>query len=92
MKNLGSISNAKDITTKEYVDSKSENVVAIGDSSSTTNDTKLWIDTNEIYPAASEVVNGLNGNETTKAPSVYVVNNRFKYSTEEQVVGEWINR
>lgn len=37
------------------------------------------------------VVNSLDGNETTKAPSVNVVKNRFKYSTDEIVVGEWID-
>lgn len=34
---------------------------------------KLWIDNGEISPAYSEVVNSLDGNETTKAPSVQAV-------------------
>ncbi len=54
-------------------------------------DTKIWINNDEISPAHSEVVNSLDGNETTKAPSVQAVNNRFSYSTEEKVIGTWIN-
>ena len=56
-------------------------------------DTKIWINTGEISPMHSEVVNSLSGNETTKAPSVQAVNNKFKeisaYSTEEKVIGTW---
>ena len=36
-------------------------------------DTKIWINTGEISPMHSEVVNSLSGNETTKAPSVQAV-------------------
>ena len=58
-------------------------------------DTKIWINTGEISPMHSEVVNSLSGNETAKAPSVQAVNNKFNeisaYSTEEKVIGTWIN-
>lgn len=61
-------------------------------------DTKIWINTGEISPMHSEVVNSLSGNETTKAPSVQAVNNKFNeinskfdniiaYSLEEQIIG-----
>lgn len=68
------------------------NEVFIGDEQDIPNSAKLWIDTDELLPEESVVVNSLDGNETTKAPSVNAVKNRFKYSTDEIVIGEWINR
>ena len=41
------------------------------------------------------IVDSLNGNSTTDAPSVNAVNNKFNeistYSTEEKVIGKWID-
>jgi len=68
------------------------NEVFIGDEQDIPNSAKLWIDTDELLPESSEVVNSLDGNETTKAPSVNVVKNRFKYSTDEIVIGEWLGK
>ena len=67
------------------------NEVFIGDEQDIPNSAKLWIDTDELLPESSEVVDSLEGNETTKAPSVNAVKNRFKYSTTEQIVGEWVD-
>lgn len=54
-------------------------------------DFKLWVNNGEVASVASEVVNSLNGNETDKAPSVNVINKLITYSTEEQVIGTWID-
>lgn len=80
----------KDSTTGQFTDIAGDEVF-VGEEQNIPDSTKLWIDTDEMLPESSEVVNSLDGNETTKAPSVNAVKNRFKYSTEEQVVGEWIN-
>lgn len=47
--------------------------VYIQEEQPTTEDWKIWIDTNELNNLGSEVVNTLDGNETNKAPSVKVV-------------------
>ena len=69
----------------------SSDLIIVGDESEITANTKLLIENNDILPAQSEVVNSLDGNQTTKAPSVKAVKDRLKYSTTEQVVGEWID-
>ena len=70
-------------------------LIMVGDESAATNNTKLLIETDTLETLGTEVVNSLDGNETTKAPSVQAVNNKFNeistYSTEEKVIGTWIN-
>lgn len=73
-----------------YDEGASSKDIYIGDDNPP-EDTKIWINTGEISPMHSEVVNSLSGNETAKAPSVQAVNNRFSYSTEEQIIGKWID-
>lgn len=51
------------------------NEVIIGDETQVTEDTKIFINTDNINNLGSEVVNSLDGNETNKAPSVNIVNN-----------------
>ncbi|MBE6152698.1 MAG: hypothetical protein E7166_00525 [Firmicutes bacterium] len=69
----------------------SGNEVVIGDESKITEDTKIFIDPNEVLPQGNDVVDSLEGNETDKAPSVKAVKEGLKdvYSTEEQVIGIW---
>ena len=47
----------------------------------------------QTTPIQAEVVDSLDGNSTTNAPSVRAVNDGLldKYSTEEQVIGTWID-
>lgn len=51
--------------------------------------------TETITATNGNIVDSLNGNSTTDAPSVNAVNNKFNeistYSTEEKVVGKWID-
>lgn len=52
----------------------------------------MWVDPTEpLNNVGSEVVDSLEGNETDKAPSVRAVNEVNTYSTEEQVIGKWID-
>lgn len=44
-----------------------------------------------ILANVSSVINSLDGNSTTDAPSINAVNERFTYSTNEQVIGTWID-
>lgn len=71
------------------------NEIVISETQPAPGNAKIWINTGEISPMHSEVVNSLSGNETAKAPSVQAVNNKFNeisaYSTEEKVIGTWIN-
>lgn len=70
-------------------------LIMVGDESVATKNTKLLIETDTLETLGTEVVNSLDGNETAKAPSVQAVNNKFNeisaYSTEEKVIGTWIN-
>lgn len=56
--------------------------------------TELFINENSFATTGTEVVNSLNGNETNKAPSVRVVNDRFNelnvYSSNEIQIGWYI--
>lgn len=88
--NLNHMDNAiKDL----YDGGASTTDIVISDEEPTVEDWKLWIDTGEVQNLGSEVVDTLDGNETTKAPSVQAVNNKFNeistYSTEEKVIGTW---
>lgn len=49
------------------------NEIIISETQPAPEDTKIWINTGEISPMHSEVVNSLSGNETAKAPSVQAV-------------------
>ena len=64
-------------------------IIMVGDESVATKNTKLLIEKDNINSLGTEVVNSLNGNETNMSPSVKVVNDRFKYSTNEVIVGTW---
>ena len=55
-----------------YDEGASSKDIYIGDDNPP-EDTKIWINTGEISPMHSEVVNSLSGNETAKAPSVQAV-------------------
>lgn len=48
-----------------------------------------------VTATSGNIVDSLNGSSKTDAPSVDAVNNKFKeistYSTEEKVIGTWIN-
>lgn len=64
-------------------------IIMVGDESVATKNTKLLIEKDNINSLGTEVVNSLDGNETNMSPSVKVVNDRFKYSTNEVIVGTW---
>ena len=61
-------------TATDVLSSAGGNEVAIGDSTTITSKTKIFIDESEGTDAYSEVVNSLSGNEIAKAPSVRAVN------------------
>lgn len=67
------------------------NYVAIG-SDEETDISKLFINLEEDGSAVSEVIDSLSGNEIDLAPSVHAVNERFTYSTDEQVIGIWLGK
>ena len=52
-------------------------LIMVGDESDATKNTKLLIETDTLETLGTEVVNSLDGNETTKAPSVQAVNNKI---------------
>lgn len=70
----------------------SSNEIVIGDETQVTEDTKIFINTDNINNLGSEVVNSLDGNETNKAPSVNIVNNALSNIIESgsNDNGEWI--
>lgn len=59
-------------------------------------DAKIVFENSSINTKASEVVNSMDGNETDKSPSVNAVKNyvdeKNTYSTDEAVIGTWIDR
>lgn len=59
--------------------------IVISPEEPTTEDWKIWIDTDEVNNLGSEVVDTLEGNETNKAPSVNAVNNKF----EKSILDAW---
>ena len=65
--------------------------IVISPEEPTTEDWKIWIDTDEVNNLGSEVVDTLDGNEANKAPSVRAVNKLNTYSTEEVRIGTWID-
>jgi len=75
--------------------SGSSDIVIIGEETDVTEDTKLLVDISEdeaeVENIGSEVVDSLEGDETYKAPSVRAVNEVLNYSTDETVVGTWID-
>ena len=63
---------------KEIVLGEGGNKISVTDEEpAAAHDGDLWIDSDGIDTLESEVVNSLDGNETTKAPSVSAVNNKF---------------
>ena len=69
---------------KEYVDSQTvPEEVIVSDTQPTSDDWKLWIDSDEVINSGSEVVDSLEGNETNKAPSVHAVNGIIESGSNE---------
>lgn len=77
----------------------SGNEIVIGDESKITEDTKLFIDPDEVLPQGNDVVDSLEGNETNKAPSVRVIKeaitnnlitNGDAIRTNEKIDGKWV--
>lgn len=77
----------------------SGNILKVSEEEPTNPGTKVWIKPNELQKVDStEVINSLEGNETNLAPSVRAVKKAIEkvdaknnYSTEEQVIGKWID-
>ena len=75
----------------------SSDIIIIGQESDVTEDTKLLVEPEDLEPNGSEVVNTLENNESTKAPSVRAVNKALEiakniYSTSKAVrIGTWID-
>ena len=53
---------------------KVDDLIIIGSEENVTDDTEIFIETDSLNNLGTEVVNSLDGNETTKAPSVRAVN------------------
>ena len=64
------------------------NEVVIGDESQITEDTKLFINPDEVQPQGNDVVDSLAGNETDKAPSVRAVKERLGKSDLEDITSQ----
>lgn len=66
--------------------------IVISPEEPTTEDWKIWIDTDEVSNLGSEVVDTLDGNEANKAPSVNAVNNALSKIVESgsNENGSWI--
>lgn len=75
----------------------SSDIIIIGQESDVTEDTKLLVEPEDLELNGSEVVNTLENNESTKAPSVRAVNKALEitkniYSTSEAIrIGTWID-
>lgn len=81
-----------DGTTLISVGGGASNDVIISPEEPTTEDWKIWIDTDEINNLGSEVVDTLEGNETDKAPSVRSVKEVNKLSHNEVKTDKtWVN-
>lgn len=75
----------------------SSDIIVIGQESDVTEDTKLLVEPEDLEPNSSEVVNTLENNESTKAPSVRAVNQALSslkrvYSEEETIIGTWFGK
>lgn len=75
----------------------SSDIIVIGQESDVTEDTKLLVEPEDLEPNGSEVVNTLENNESTKAPSVRAVNQALSslkrvYSEEETIIGTWFGK
>ena len=83
-----------DVGSKRIPVGSAGNEVVIGDEEQITEDTKLFINPDEVLPQGNDVVDSLEGNETDKAPSVRAVKDGLKdvYSTEEKVIGTWLGK
>ena len=71
----------------------SSDIIIIGNPSDVTPDTKLLVEPEDVYNSGTEVINSMDGNETTKAPSVAAVKSFINndYSTSRVKVGTWTN-
>lgn len=74
---------------------KVDDLIIIGSEEDVTDDTEIFIDDDQVNTMGTEVVDSLDGNETIMAPSVRAVNKGLEdlntYSTNEQVIGKWID-
>lgn len=68
----------------------SGNAIHIGEDAPTNESTQLWIDEDSINSMGTEVINSLDGNETTMAPSVAAVNKMVKVNNINEA-GEDLN-
>lgn len=76
----------------ELILTGSGNILKVSEEEPTNPGTKVWIKPNELPKVEStKVIDSLKGNETNFAPSVNAVKKALSYSTEEQVVGTWID-
>lgn len=74
MKNLSSVSNNKDIATKEYIDSKVNSVpeeVAVSSTQPTGNNWKIWIDEDEKEEEYVEK-SSISPTDVTLTPSMFI--------------------
>lgn len=70
------------------------NEVYVGIEEPNSEEAMIWIEPDDFAGMGTEVVNSLEGNETTMAPSVAAIKKEYKknkYSTDEVIIGEWID-
>ena len=87
--NAENLRHMDDAIKQLYDEGTTSKDIVIGSEEDATEDTKILIETDSFNCLGTEVVDSLDGNETTMAPSVRAVNDRFKYSTNEVIVGTW---
>lgn len=87
--NAENLRHMDDAIKQLYDEGTTSKDIVIGTEEDTTEDTKILIETDTLNTLGTEVVNSLDGNETNMSPSVKAVNDRFKYSTNEVIIGTW---
>lgn len=87
--NAENLRHMDDAIKQLYDEGTTSKDIVIGTEEDATEDTKILIETDTLNTLGTEVVNSLDGNETNMSPSVKVVNDRFKYSTNEVIIGAW---
>lgn len=87
--NAENLRHMDDAIKQLYDEGTTSKDIVIGTEEDATEDTKILIETDTLNTLGTEVVNSLDGNETNMSPSVKAVNDRFKYSTNEVIIGTW---
>lgn len=87
--NAENLRHMDDAIKQLYDEGTTSKDIVIGSEEDATEDTKILIETDSFNCLGTEVVDSLDGNETNMSPSVKVVNDRFKYSTNEVIIGTW---